>query len=164
MTLSRWLPHPRLALLLFVLWLLLNQSASAGHVLLGAVLAIVLVRLTHAVLPAMPPVRRPWKLVTYCLLVLYDILVANVRVARLVLGPTAALQPCIVEVPLATRDPLVVSLVAATVTLTPGTVTIAVDAPAGRITVHGLSVDDPRALVAEIRERYERRLLEVFAC
>lgn len=164
MTLTRWLPHPRLALLLWALWLLLNQSASVGHLLLGAVLAVVLVRLTHSVLPPMPAVRRPGRLVAYCGLVLYDILVANVRVARLVLGPASALRPCVVEVPLATRDPLVVSLVAATVTLTPGTVTIAVDAPAGRITVHGLSVDDPGALVAEIRERYERRLLEVFEC
>ena len=37
----RWIPHPLLALGLTLMWLLLNQSVSPGHILLGAALAVV---------------------------------------------------------------------------------------------------------------------------
>lgn len=158
----RWLPHPRLALMLGVLWLVLAQSWSAAHVLVGAVLGIALPLLTRGILPDLPPVRRPGRLATYVLLVLGDIVIANLRVAKLVLGPRSRLRPAVVQVPLEVTDPLIASLLAGTVTLTPGTVSIDLDLVARRLTIHGLDVPDPAALVAGIKSRYERRLLEIF--
>jgi multicomponent K+:H+ antiporter subunit E len=158
----RWLPHPRLSLVLGVLWLLLAQSVSVAHVLLGAVLGVGLPLLTGGMLPDLPTIRRPGRLAAYVLLVLWDILVANVNVAKLALGPLSRLNPAVVEVPLDIQDPIVASLLAATVTLTPGTVSMDVDMAARRLTVHGLDVPDAAALVAEIKDRYERRLLEIF--
>lgn len=159
---ARWLPHPRLSLCLGILWLLLAQSVSAAHVVLGIVLGIGLPVLTGGMLPDLPRIRRPGRLAAYVLLVLWDILVANLKVAKLALGPLSRLNPAVVEVPLEIEDPVVASLLAATVTLTPGTVSIDVDMAARRLTVHGLDVPDAAALVAEIKDRYERRLLEIF--
>ncbi len=42
--------------------------------------------------------------------VLYDIVVANVTVARVVLGDTRAIQSQFVDVPLDTRDPFVATI------------------------------------------------------
>src|SRR5690606_29069080 len=39
--LRKWLPSPPLTLALFILWPLLNGSLSPGHLLLGAVLAVI---------------------------------------------------------------------------------------------------------------------------
>jgi multicomponent K+:H+ antiporter subunit E len=158
----RWLPHPRLSLFLGLLWLLLAQSVSVAHLVLGAVLGVGLPLLTGGMLPDLPTIRRPGRLAAYVLLVLWDILVANVKVAKLALGPLSRLNPAVVEVPLDIQDPIVASLLAATVTLTPGTVSMDVDMAARRLTVHGLDVPDAAALVAEIKDRYERRLLEIF--
>lgn len=158
----RWLPCPRLALFLGILWLLLAQSVSAAHVLLAVLLGVGLPLLTGAMLPDLPTVRRPGRLAAYVLLVLWDILVANLKVAKLTLGPLSRLNPAVVEVPLDIEHPVVASLLAATVTLTPGTVSMDIDMVARRLTVHGLDVPDAEALVAEIKDRYERRLLEIF--
>lgn len=158
----RWLPYPRLSLFLGILWLLLEQSLSSAHILLAVVLGLGLPLLTGSMLPGLPTVRRPGRLAAYVLLVLWDILVANVKVAKLTLGPLSRLNPAVVEVPLDIEDPVVASLLAATVTLTPGTVSMDVDMAARRLTVHGLDVPDAAALVAEIKDRYERRLLEIF--
>ena len=38
---KRWLPAPLLSAALLALWLLLNQSLAAGHVLLGTLAALV---------------------------------------------------------------------------------------------------------------------------
>lgn len=158
----RWLPYPRLSLFLGILWLLLAQSVSAAHIALALVLGLGLPLLTGGMLPDLPAIRRPDRLAAYVLLVLWDILVANVKVAKLTLGPLSRLNPAVVEVPLDIKDPIVASLLAATVTLTPGTVSMDVDMAARRLTVHGLDVPDAAALVAEIKDRYERRLLEIF--
>ncbi|MCU0870700.1 MAG: Na+/H+ antiporter subunit E [Burkholderiales bacterium] len=160
----RLLPHPRLTVALALTWLALAQSVGPGHVLLAVGLALAIARFVGPVLPVVPRVRRPARLVAYVGLVAVDIVRANLTVARLTLSPLSRLAPQIVEVPLATRDPFVASLLAATVTLTPGTVSIALDLGAGTLTVHALAAPDADAVVAEIRQRYEARLLEIFEC
>lgn len=161
---KRWLPHPRLAFVLWMLWLVLARSLGPGHVLLGALLGFGLPVALRRVIPDLPPVRRPLRFAAYLALVTWDVLVSNVRVAKLALGPRSALRPATVEVPLDVGDPVVASILAATVTLTPGTVSVALDTAARRLVVHGIDVPDPQGLVDDIKGRYERRLKEVFAC
>ena len=52
---------------------------------------------------------------------------------------------------------------AGTITMTPGTLSAELAADGGALLVHGLDVPDPDALVAEIKTRYEARLMEIFA-
>ena len=162
--LARVFPFPLFSVALILAWLLLQGDASLGNVLLAVALAIALPLSARGMLPDLPTLRHPLALARYLLLVLGDILVANVRVARLTLGPISRLRPRIVEVPRDVEQPVVVAMLAMTITLTPGTVSIVIDLPGKRLLVHGLDVDDPRALVAEIKERYERRLKEIFEC
>lgn len=161
---ARVLPHPRLSVALALLWLVFNQSLSIGHVLLGLALGIAIGRAVQATVPTLPRVRAPVKALLYVALVLRDILVANFEVARLVLSPLARLRPRIVVVPLDVDQPLVASLLAATVTLTPGTVSVDLDLAAGELTVHALDAADDATVIDTIKTRYERRLKEIFGC
>jgi multicomponent K+:H+ antiporter subunit E len=89
--------------------------------------------------------------------------VANVQVARLVLlVPNDRLRSRYVTVPLELRSPEAITVLAGTITMTPGTLSAELSADGGAILVHGLDVPDPEALVAEIKTRYEVRLLEIF--
>jgi multicomponent K+:H+ antiporter subunit E len=161
---ARIVPHPRLALLLTLLWLLLNQSLSIGHLVLGAVIGIGIGWAIRATLPDLPRVRAPGRLLCYLVLVLRDIVVANIHVARLVLSPLGRLRPRIVVVPLDVDHPAVASLLAATVTLTPGTVSVDLDPGRRELTVHALDAPDDATVIDEIKSRYERRLREIFGC
>jgi multicomponent K+:H+ antiporter subunit E len=110
-------------------------------------------------------VSRPLALLAYLALVLRDVVVANVEVAVLILGPASRWQPRFVPVPLRVRDDFVTTILASTVTLTPGTVSVDVqdDGSGGRtLLVHCLRCPDPEALVSQVRDRYEARLLEIF--
>jgi multicomponent K+:H+ antiporter subunit E len=161
---TRWLPFPRLSLVLAALWLLLANSLSAGQVILAAALAVAIPLAVRRVFPAVPPIRRPLAALAYVALVLGDIVVANLRVARLVLSPVARLRPRLVEVPLAVRDPVVASVLAATVTLTPGTVSADLDLERGVLLVHALDAPDDAAVREDIKARYEARLQRIFEC
>ncbi|WP_444437961.1 Na+/H+ antiporter subunit E [Pseudomonas sp. A6] len=160
----RLLPHPLLSLCLLLGWVLLVDDFSFGHWLLGAGLGLALPLLCRDMLLAPLRIRRPGPLLRFIGLVLYDIVMANLQVARLVLGPTSKLQPGFVEVPLELREDLPIAILASVITLTPGTVSADLSADRRSLLVHGLDVPDPQALVADIKARYEAPLKEVFEC
>lgn len=161
---ARLLPHPRLSILLALLWLLLNQSLSVGHVLLGAGLGLAIGWGLRSMLPELPRVRAPLKAVGFLVLLLRDIVVANVQVARLVLSPVGRLRPRIVEVPIEVDEPTVAAALVAVVTLTPGTVCIDLDLAARKLTVHALDAPDDATVIDAIKSHYERPLKEIFGC
>ena len=162
---SRLLPHPLLSAILLVIWLLLANELSAGQILLGTVLGWAVPLYTARFWPEHVVVRRPLLLLRFTAVVLYDILVANVAVARLILGRQESLQPAFVVMPLALRSELAISLLANTISLTPGTVSAFLSADRRCLVVHSLHTTDPQELLATIRERYETPLKEILeAC
>lgn len=163
---SAFLPHPLLSLLLLMCWLWLNDTLAPGHLLLGALLALAIPLFTRRFWPEPLVVRHPLKVVEYLLLVLWDIIVANLQVAALILGPASRLKPGYVAVPLDLRSDFGVTLLASTVTLTPGTVSVSIErrGDAAVLFVHCLRVDSESAIVATIKNRYEARLKEILEC
>lgn len=161
---SRLLPHPLLSAAIALTWLALAHDASAGHVLLAAALGVVIPRFTARFSPQPALVLRGRTAVRLLFTVGWDIVVANLAVAKLVLGPKARLRPAFLEVPLDTEHPFAIGLLASIITMTPGTVSCAVDRERQVIHVHALDAPDPPAVVADIKARYERPLKEVFGC
>lgn len=159
-----WLPYPVLSLLLFIVWLLLVAEISVAHVLLALFLAWGIPMLCRPFLKDLPPVHHVFAALRLVILVTYDIVVANLTVARLVLGPTARLKPAFVKVPLTLTQPMSISLLASIITMTPGTVSSDLTQDNKVLIVHALDCSDPGALVSDIQQRYEKPLLEIFGC
>lgn len=160
----RWLPQPLLSLTLLLVWLLLVNDMSVGHWLLGALLGWLIPLLTQVFWINPPRVYKPLKLCLFFLRVLGDIVIANLQVAKLILGPSARLRPAFVEIPMLLEDELALTMLASIISLTPGTVSADLSDDRKILLVHSLDVDDEAALVEQIKHRYEAPLLEVFAC
>jgi multicomponent K+:H+ antiporter subunit E len=158
----RAFPHPLLSLLLALAWLLLQRSVVLPQLITAAVLGIGLPLLLGGVLPAATRLARAQRVPAFAARVLWDIVVANLTVARIVLDPRARPQPAWVPVPLQLTQPTAVSLLATIITTTPGTVSCIVDDERHQILVHALDCADPAALAADIQARYEQPLREIF--
>lgn len=158
----RLLPPPLLSVALLLVWLLLNGTLAPGQVLLGALLALALPRLTVRLRPERVRLRRPLRAARLLVVVLVDIVLANIEVARRILGPESVLQPRFVWLPLDIRDPYGIAALAGIITLTPGTVSSDLSADRRYLLVHAFNCDDPAALAASIKQRYERPLMEIF--
>lgn len=158
-----WFAHPVLSLLIAAAWLLLQQSLAVPQLITAAVLALLLPRLLQGFLGPATRLRAPGTMLRFTALVLWDIVVSNLAVARLVLDPRANPQPAWVAVPLALTHPTAISLLASVITTTPGTVSCVVDEERREILVHALDCADPAGLAAQIKQRYEAPLLEIFA-
>ena len=93
--------------------------------------------------------------------VLYDILVANVAVARLILGRQERLKPAFLVLPLRLHSDVAISLLANTISLTPGTVSTYLSADRRCLIIHSLHTTSPDEVIETIRQRYEQPLKEV---
>lgn len=98
--------------------------------------------------------RVAWFLVVF----LRELVVANARVAWEVVTPGLRLAPGIVRVPTSCRTDLETTLLANTITMTPGTLTIEVDPASRDLFVHALYVGSSESVVASVHA-LERALL-----
>lgn len=159
----RVFPHPYLSLTLVVLWFLLVNQWKLGSLVMAIILATIIPLLTSAWWPDRPRVKRPFALAAYALLVLWDVIVANFQVARIVLFmPRAKIQSAWITVPLDLTSPEAISLLAGTITMTPGTLTADTSACGRALLVHALHAPDPDAVRDDIKARYESRLQRIF--
>ncbi len=97
------------------------------------------------------------------LIVLWDIVVANIQVAKVILFKrNANIHSQWVVVPHDLTSAEAITILAGTITMTPGTVSTMLSSDGKAILVHTLDTDDPDAVRDEIKTRYERRLKEIF--
>lgn len=157
-----WFPHPILTPALTFLWLLLNNSFAPGQILLGALLGWSIPRFTLAFWPERTRIRHPLRLIRFFGVFLYDVLVANFAVAKLILAGPGALRPAFFVLPLDLKNELAISLLANTICLTPGTVSAKLSDDRSHLLIHALDADDPEAITATIKERFEKPLKEIF--
>ena len=158
--LERWLPHPFVSVIVALSWVMLAHSVDAASLVMAFLLAIFIPRLIRPFITYTPNIE--WKAaVKLFFVVLYDIVVSNIQVAKLVLGPIDRLQPKWFRVPLETQHEEVNTLLAMIITTTPGTVSAGIDQDRGDILVHALSTDDENAEIENIKARYEKPLMQI---
>ena len=161
--LTRFVPHPLLSLALVFVWLGLVNTLTLGNLILGAFFGLVIPVLTAPYWPNRPRIAKPLKIAEYILIVLWDIVVANVQVAAIILFKRErSIRSQWVPVPLDLTSAEAITVLAGTITMTPGTVSATLAADGSAILVHCLHTDDPEGVRDDIKKRYEWRLKEIF--
>ena len=160
--LERWLPHPFVSVIVALSWIMLAHSLDPATLLMALLLGITIPRLVKPFIGNTPNIH--WILaIKLFFVVLWDIIVCNIKVAKQVLGPTHKLHPKWFRVPLETEHEEVNALLAMIITTTPGTVSAGIDQDRGDILVHALSTEDEAAEIETIKQRYEQPLIEIFS-
>ena len=161
--LNKLIPHPLLSLTLLLVWLGLVNTFTLGNLILGTAFGVIIPMVTAAYWPDRPKVGRPVKIVEYFAIVLWDIIVANVQVAMIILfRREAEIRSHWIPVPLELTSAEAITVLAGTITMTPGTVSATLSADGSCILVHCLHTDEPDAVRDGIKARYEGRLKEIF--
>lgn len=161
---KRMLPFPLASAGLLMVWLLLNQSLSPAHLLLGGVVALAGGRLLAALEPPKGRLRRLAPIVRLAGFVAADVIRSNIAVALIVLGiRDRHREPGFVHIPLDLRQPYGLAMLACIITSTPGTLWVSFDEASGLLTIHVLDLIDENQWIRTIKSRYERLLLEICA-
>ncbi|MDP1558682.1 MAG: Na+/H+ antiporter subunit E [Nitrosomonas sp.] len=158
----RLLPHPLLTPILAGIWLLLSNSVNPGQIVLGLLLGWAIPLLSIHFWPDKVYIYKPLTLLRYMGVLLIDMVLANFTVARLILGNPGRLKPAFIVLPLTLTSDLAISILAISITLTPGTVSAQLSPDRKHLLIHALNETDADALIVTIKRRYEIPLKEVF--
>ena len=159
----RVLPAPLLSAGLFVLWLVLNGTVSAGHVMLAALLAVTVPILSAPLRPLPVRVRRPGAVLRLIGIVAYDVVMSNIEVGSRVLH--ARRRPphgAFVRIPLELHDANGIAVLALITTIVPGTVWSELARDRSMFLLHVFDLADEAEFVAYFKRRYERPLIDIF--
>lgn len=133
--------HVRTIAVLFVFWIVLTGPPTAGQAVGGLLLAVFVTAWSAKawVAEEAPRLtgRRAVALAAYPILLVRDVLLGGVQVAIDVLRPRMSIEPVVIERPLEARRELSRVVLASSISLSPGTLTI--DTDEERIAVHCLS-------------------------
>lgn len=149
--------------LLLGCWLVLNQSLSPGHLLLGSALALLLAPLFGRLRPPGLRLRRPGLILRLMGRVFVDILRSNIAVAAIILsGRWRGVTSGFVEVPLELTDRYALGALACIITSTPGTIWVRYSATQGVLLIHVFDLVDESEWIRTIDQRYQQSLKEIF--
>jgi multicomponent K+:H+ antiporter subunit E len=160
----RVLPHPFLALFLLVAWLLLAGSAALGTLLLGGILALGGSWAFASLAPPRTRLRRVAVIPGLLRDAVMEVVRSNNAVARIILSPAdkSTRRSGFVHIPLDMRDPYGLAALACILTATPGTVWAEYNADEGIMLLHVLDLFDEAEWVRIVKEKWERRLMQIF--
>lgn len=159
------LPHPLLSLALFGASLLLSDSVAPPALALALLMALAAPQIMRALDVEPVRVRKPLTLLSFALVVARDIVRSNWEVALVVLGLNPSGDRRVsgfVHIPLEMRDRYGLAVLAVVITSTPGTIWVEYEDATGVLLLHILDLQDGDDWAERIKNRYERRLMEIF--
>lgn len=149
-------------LLLALLWASTIGPFTPANVAVGFLVGFVVVTLASPRGARDSYSRKTFAAIRFLLFLLWELVKANVYVARWTLSPLSRLQPSIVYVPIDERmTDAEIATLSNVITLTPGTLTLDVTPDRRALRVHCMHAPDHDAVRRDIQQGFMRRLLEV---
>jgi multicomponent Na+:H+ antiporter subunit E len=105
-------------------------------------------------------ILKSWRILAFCVFMVWEIIRSSLQVAHAVVSVTSRIKPGVILFPLDAATDSEIFILANTITLTPGTITIDVSDDRKFLYIHALFIDDAVAFRSVIKRGFERRILE----
>lgn len=148
-------------ILLAFSWMLLNGDLDFTNFLEGFFIAYIILWITKGVLVKDNYFTKIPRVIGFIFFFIYELVLANLKVAYDIVTPQHLMRPGIVKIPLSAKTDLEITLLANLITLTPGTLTMDVSPDKKYIYVHSMYIDNVEEFKDEIKTGLENKLLEV---
>ena len=157
-----------LATLFGIVWCFVHGTFSINSLIFGLLIGLVCIRpfkflyKPESNFKLFSPPSRIISIIRYFVVLIKEIIKANIVVAKIVLKPKIDINPGIIAVPIRCKTDLGITAIANTITLTPGTITVDISDDKSLLYVHCIDASNPKAVAASIRNDLEKYVLEAF--
>jgi multicomponent Na+:H+ antiporter subunit E len=148
-------------LALALAWVAVTGDLSGGNLVFGFGLGFLVLFFTAPILGRPTYVRKVIQVLNLALFFVWELVLANLRVAYEVLTPGYQLRPGVIAIPLDARTDAEILLLTTLITLTPGSFSLDVSSDRRELYLHVMYIDDPDEVRRQIKDGFERRVLEV---
>ncbi len=147
--------------LLALAWVALTGQFSLSNFFFGYVLSFIIMLVYSREKESRKYFLRIPRVFGFLFYFLFELIKANIQVAYDVVTPTFYMRPGIVAYPLSARSDLEITLLANIISLTPGSLSLDVSDDKKVLYVHSMFIKDKETFIANIKNGFERRLLDI---
>jgi multicomponent Na+:H+ antiporter subunit E len=148
-------------ILLALTWAAATGDFTLGNLVLGFAVSFAILAFAQPVMGGSTYFVKAPQILRLAALFAWELAVASVRVAHDVVTPTHYSRPGVVAVPLDAETDVEITALASLISLTPGTLSLDVSPDRRVLYIHAMFVGDPDEVRRQIKDGFERRLLEV---
>ncbi len=148
-------------ILLTFVWAALTGNFTYGNFIFGFLLSYSIIWVLTLGDDRVSYFKKFPRVVGFVLFFIKELIRSNIQVAFDVVTPPHYMKPGIVQIPLSAATDLEITLLSNIITLTPGTLGLDVSSDKRYLYVHAMYVKDKEAFINEIKNGFERRLLQI---
>jgi multicomponent Na+:H+ antiporter subunit E len=148
-------------ILLAIAWMFLTGDLDFTNFLEGIFIGFLILWISKYASESSEYIRKIPKIIGFIFYFIYELIIANIKVAYDVITPRHRMKPSIIAVPLTADKDFEITLLANLITLTPGTLSLDVSSDKKVLYIHSMYASDPEEFRREIKEGFEKKLLEI---
>lgn len=148
-------------LIIAFMWMFVSESYTLTSFVFGYILGIFLLFLLGRFIPGRFYVDRVIKIVQLILLFCKELVLSNINIVKLVYAPKLDVEPGIFALPTELKSDWEITLLANLITLTPGTLTVAISNDNTQLFIHAMHIDDIEESINSIKDTFEKAIMEV---
>ncbi len=146
---------------LAALWMFLGHSYNPVSFIVGYLLGLLLIFAFRRSFNSSFYLIRVWAVIKLFLIFIWELIMANISVLKVVLKPKLDMKPGIIAYETKLKKPWEITILANLITLTPGTLVVEVSEDNSIIYFHAMDINDAEQDIADIRNKFERTIMEV---
>ncbi|NBJ68597.1 MULTISPECIES: Na+/H+ antiporter subunit E [Clostridia] len=148
-------------LIIAFMWMFLGESYSVSSFIAGYILGILLLFLLRRFVPDTFYLQRVIKIISLILLFIKELISSNIEIVKLVYTPKPDFEPGIFTFPTELKSNWEITLLANLITLTPGTLSVAVSRDNTKLFIHAMDINDSGESIQSIKNTFEKAIMEV---
>lgn len=148
-------------MIIAVMWMFLNEAYTIQSFVTGYILGILLLLLLNRYVPGRFYLDRLFKIMQLIVLFIKELILSNIDIVKLVYTPKLKTEPGIFALPLQVKSEWEITLLANLITLTPGTLTVAVSDNQTYLYIHAMDIDNIEDSIHSIKNTFEKAIMEV---
>ncbi len=153
--------HFLMNLLLSFIWVALSGSMYYSNFLFGFLIGFFILWIMNREETDRRYFYRVPRTIGFFFFFLYEMIIANIQVAYDVITPKYFFKPGIVRYPLEANSDLEINLLSTMISMTPGTLILDISEDKKSLYIHVMYLKDKDAFIMQIKNGFERRLLEI---
>ncbi|MBO2944295.1 Na+/H+ antiporter subunit E [Paenibacillus sp. F411] len=150
-----------LNIIIAVVWMFLYSDLSAARFILGYIIGAILIGMLNRFWTQDFYLKKLWSLFKLLLLFLSELLKSSFAVIAQVLRPRLDIRPGIFAYDTELKSDWEVTVLSLLICLTPGTLTMEVSPDKKTLYIHAMDIDDVDQVSSQIRNTFEKAIMEV---
>lgn len=143
------------------MWMFLSEDYSFQSFLFGYIIGALLLYLLNRFFPSRFYLYPMYKILVLVAIFTRELILSNISIVKLVYARKLDFEPGIFEMPIEVTRSWEITLLANLITLTPGTLTVAISEDQKRFFIHAMDIDDKEESIHEIKNTFEKAIMEV---